>query len=115
MMTGTSVASDLVKYEERKKRFLNSKRWKIEDGVIKIRQNLFSVEIKEFESSFFIKIEGSESKKKYKSLEEAQTKVFDVIESGEFIEYLKKKNISIEKYIKKVKKNKEKIQEIDNE
>jgi len=115
IMTETCVASDLVKYEERKERFINSKRWKIQDGVIKIRQNLFSVEIKEFESSFYIKIEESESKTKYKSFEEAKIKVFNVIESGELIEYLKKKNISMNKYIKKVKKHKEKLQETDSE
>lgn len=108
-LTDSNIASNLVesqkRYDERKKRFLLSKRWKETDGILKIKQGNFNVEIKEINSNHYLKINDLKSNKAYKSIEEAQIKVFDVIESGELVNYLKKHNISIEKPKKKKKES----------
>lgn len=100
ILTDSKIASNLVesqrRYEERKKRFLISKRWKELYGVFKIKQGLFDIEIRENDSIYYIKINQLESKKRYKSIEDAKSKVFDIIESGELINYLKKHNIPIQ-------------------
>lgn len=100
-LTDTDVASNLVesqrRYDERKKRFLKSKRWKQEINTYKIRQANFDIEINQNELEFFIKILHLKSETPYKSLEDAKSKVFDVIESGELIEYIKNHNICIDK------------------
>ncbi len=106
-LTDTTYASSLIEsqtsYNSRKKRFLNSKRWKFEKGIHLINHGNFEVKIKEKDSIFLIKIYIKESKKEYKSIFEAKSKVFEVIESGEFLEYLEKYNLPISE-IKKTRK-----------
>jgi hypothetical protein len=96
-LTDSTIASNLMEssksFKDRKERFLKSRRWKLVEGIYKIRQNLFDIEIKEKESAFYLKIQEQQSHKKYESLPEVKSKAFDVIESGEFLTYLKKKNI----------------------
>jgi len=106
-LTDSKIASNLIesqkRFDERKKRFFISKRWKDEDGILKIKQGNFSVEIRKVNSEYYLEINHLKSKKAYKSLEEAQSKVFDVIESGELVNYLIKHNISIGEPKKKKK------------
>lgn len=105
ILTDSNIASNLVesqkRYDGRKKRFLKSKRWKDVDGVLKIKQGIFNIEIKEYTSEYCVKINKLESKKKYKNREDAQSKIFDIIESGELIDYFKKHKIPIENKKKK--------------
>lgn len=104
-LTDSNIASNLIesqkRYDERKKRFLTSKRWKEVNGVLKIKQSNFSIEIKENSSGYDLKIIQFQSKKLYPTMEDAQKKAFDVIESGELVEYMKKHNIPIESPKKK--------------
>lgn len=99
-LTDSEVASNLVeskkKYEERKKRFIESKRWKHANDIRTITQNGFEIEIQQCNDACYIKVNQLRSEKKYKSLFDAQSKIFDVIESGELINYVKKKNITLE-------------------
>jgi hypothetical protein len=109
-LTDSEVASNLVdskkKYEERKNRFLKSKRWCLKDGLFSIKQSGFEIKIRQNNSSYFITVNQLKSKKEYNSLVEAQSKIFDVIESGELIDYVKKNNIIIKS--DDTKKNKRK-------
>ena len=97
-LTDTNIASNFMesqkRFEERKERFMDSPRWKMERGILTIKQSTFEVKIKEYQSAYYITIGSLESKTKYNSLYEAKSKVFDVIESGELIEYIKKKDKS---------------------
>lgn len=99
-LTDTKIASNLVesqrRYDDRRERFLKSKRWIQELKIHKIKQGSFDIEIKQIDLDFFIQIQGLKSKKPYESLDDAKLKVFDVIESGELVECLKKHNIIIE-------------------
>lgn len=98
-LTDTIIASNLVesqrRYNGRSERFLKSKKWKQELHIHKIKHGGFDIEINQVNSDFFIQIQGLKSKKKYISLFDAKSKVFDVIESGELMEYFKNHNISI--------------------
>lgn len=109
-LTDTNIASNLMEslksYEDRKERFLKSKRWKVEDNTLKIRQNLFDIEIRQFEKCCNLKIHNLQSNKAYESLNDAKCSAFEVIESGKLIEYLKEKNISFEESKTKKGKNK---------
>lgn len=100
-LTDTNIASNFLEsqtsYKSRKDRFLNSKRWNFEKKKYSIKQSSFEIEITEKKSSFFIKIHNLQSKKEYQSLTDAKSKVFDVIESGEFMEYLSRHKISLGK------------------
>lgn len=100
ILTDSNIASNLIesqkRYNERKKRFLISKRWKETDHILKIKQGIFKIEIKRCNSVYYIKINQLESKKIYKSIEDAQSKVFDIIESGELIDYFKKHGVPLE-------------------
>ncbi len=102
-LTDTTIASNMMEsaksYQNRKETFLKSKRWKFieADKIWKIRQTLFDVEISQKNGAYFLKIHDLKSKKEYESLEVAKAKVFDVIESGEIIDYLNKINKPIDK------------------
>ena len=109
-LTDTQIASNLIdsqrRYDDRRERFLNSKRWKQENKIHKIRQSSFDIEIKQIGLSFYIQIQGLKSKKSYESLDDAKFKIFDVIESGELMEYFKNHNIILGQK-KKEKRNKD--------
>jgi hypothetical protein len=81
------------RYESRKKRFIQSRRWKREGNIHRIKQSVFKVEIEDEMSAFYLTIHGLRSENLYGSLEEAKTKVFDVIESGVLFEYLDRNGI----------------------
>lgn len=97
-LTDTRIASNnresVNKYKGRIRRFIASSRWKFEGNVYWIKQAGFKVEIEERSQGFFLTIHNLESKKPYPSLEDAQSRTFEVIESGELIEYLEKNGIS---------------------
>jgi hypothetical protein len=99
-LTDSKVASNLMesnsKYVGRRRRFLNSIRWKEINGIQEIKQGNFLVKIMERENGYFINIHDLQSKIKYESLVDAKIKVFDVIESGELVQYIKKNNINIQ-------------------
>lgn len=106
-LTDTTIASNMLEsqksFKSREQRFLNSKRWKLADNKYSISQGSFKVEIVPKGNLFFITIHGQTSKKEYASLEAAKAKVFDVIESGEFFDYLEKHKIPFTEKKKKVK------------
>lgn len=106
-LTDTNLASNHVesqrRYDERKERFIKSKRWKIENNTVRIKQNNFEIEISQKGLDFFLTIENLTSTKPYKNLNSAKIKVFDVIESGTLMQYFKKHNITIDKFKKKEK------------
>ena len=107
-LTDSKIASNLMesqhRYDDREERFLKSKRWKQEIKTHKIRQGIFDIEIKQIDLAFFIQIQGCKSKIPYVSIVDAKLKVFNVIESGALIEYLKNHNISIDQKKKGRKK-----------
>jgi len=109
-LTDTNYASNCLEsqtsYKSRKERFINSKRWKFENEKYIIKQSSFIVELIPKEDIFFIKIHDLQGKTKYESLKQAKAKAFDVIESGEFIEYLSRHKIPFKEGKKKEKKEK---------
>ena len=112
-LTDTNIASNFLEsqtsFKSRKQRFVNSRRWKFDNAKHSISQGSFKVEISTRDGFHFITIYGQESKKKYESIEFAKAKVFDVIESGEFLAYLDKHKIPFtEKKKKKTKSKTEK-------
>jgi hypothetical protein len=104
-LTDSKIASNLmesnIKYVGRRRRFLTSVRWTETDGIHEIKQGNFLVKVIEKETKFYLNIHNHQSKTAYESLVDAKTKVFDVIESGELVQYFKKKNIAIEEPKKK--------------
>jgi hypothetical protein len=112
-LTDTNIASNLLEsqtsFKSRKQRFLSSKRWNFDNAKHSISQGSFKIEIVARDNFHFITIHGQESKKKYDSVESAKEKVFDVIESGEFLVYLDKHKIPFsEKKKRKTKDETEK-------
>jgi len=110
-LTDSNLVSNLLEsqtsYKSRKTRFGKSKRWKFDDnGNHKIKQSNFEIELINKGDFFNIKIHNQVSNKKYDSLEIAKAKVFDVIESGEFIAYLDRHKIIYRESKKKKTKKK---------
>lgn len=99
-LTDSHIASNLIEsqtsYLSRKQRFINSRRWRSMHTKFAIKQSSFEIEITLVEDAFYIKIHGLQSKIKYNTIDSAKEKVFDVIESGEFHEYLSNRNIPFE-------------------
>jgi hypothetical protein len=77
--------------EDRKKRFVESARWKSKNGVFKIKQMGFEVEICKKENDYIIIMNDKQGKRNYKNIMDAKVKVFSVIESGEADKYFKTK------------------------
>lgn len=99
-LTDSKVASNLMesntKYVSRRRRFLNSARWTMENGIHRVRQCGFAIAISEREPYVFLSIHGLESIKPYLSVSDAKAKAFDVIESGDLASYLKSHDIPME-------------------
>lgn len=105
-LTDSEVASNLkeskIKYESRKQRFLSSKRWNNNEQIHTIKQGPFEIEIFETEDNHYsLKISGKISKIKHKTLTIAKSKVFEIIENGQLIEFFRTRNLEFDK-----KKNK---------
>jgi hypothetical protein len=101
VLTDTHIASNhmetMMRYEGRKQRFVVSKRWKEKNGTFRITQNSFPVVITRHATVYKMNIYHLQSDKEYKDLEAAKEKAFDVIESGELIDYLQKRNVPLPK------------------
>lgn len=85
-LTDNEIASSLIerqhKLDERKKRFVRSKRWKsISDREV-IRQKGFRIEISQIDGKFTIQLDHYPGKKKFNSVNEAKSHVFDILEDG---------------------------------
>ena len=93
------VQKEAQKLQEKRKRFVSSTRWEYiydEYGykIYKIKLDSYLVFITNEESGYTIKINFAKSQKRYASLNEAKIKAFDVIESGEFRNWINKRNQS---------------------
>jgi hypothetical protein len=106
-LTDSKIASNLkesqLKFEGRRQRFLNSKRWTTDRHVHKLKQGLFDIEVFEVENQFSLRINGDRSKIRHESSAAAKERVFEVIESGELIKYFKDKNFDFGKQEKRRK------------
>lgn len=93
-LTDTEVASNLVdskkRYEDRKRRFIQSSRWKSSGNTHKIKQNKISVAILSNGGSYRIAMNGTKGKLLFPTIEEAKEHIFEAIESGKAGKYLAK-------------------------
>ncbi|MBK9391888.1 MAG: HNH endonuclease [Bacteroidetes bacterium] len=104
-LTDSDVASNLMEsltsYRGRLRRFIDSSRWKLDNDTHTIRQGQFNIEIREDQQNFNLKIHTLESKKIYHTLSDAKSKAFEVIDSGQLIQYCDKNKINLEQSRKK--------------
>lgn len=107
-LTDSEIASNLkeskLKFEGRKERFLNSKRWTTNGKNYKIKQGLFDIEILGIENKFSLKINEKTSRIKHNTLATAKQKVFEIIEDGQLMKFFKDKNFDFEQKKKERKK-----------
>lgn len=107
-LTHSEIASNLkeskLKFQSRKQRFLNSKRWTSEVQIHKVKQGLFEIEIFEIENKFSLKINGKKSNIKHIGLTIAKERIFEIIENGELMKYFKDNNFDFDKQKKRRKK-----------
>jgi hypothetical protein len=109
-LTDSQVASNLkesrLRFESRKQRFLNSKRWATDGQNYRMKQGLFDIEIFENEDQFSLRINGKASKIKHATVTTAKSKVFEIIEDGQLIKFFKDKNFNFDQNKKERKKKK---------
>jgi hypothetical protein len=96
-LTDTQIASTLLEskksYERRLKNFISSTKWKlIGDSIYEIKHSGFSIRITDEENIFYISVNQEKSKKQYKTLDDAKSRCFLIIESGELKEFFEKRN-----------------------
>jgi len=82
-LTGTKVASEKRKHEERLSRFIKSKRWSEDNGHYLIKQKQIEIRLIPVAGGFHIQLNDTKGKKLYPSLKEAKMRVFNFIASGE--------------------------------
>lgn len=103
-LTDSKIASNLkesqTKFAARKARFIHSIRWKEEEGGHSIKHGNFEIRVFEEEGNYYLEICGYCSKTIYPRVAEAKSKAFEVIESGELVEYFKNKGVLLECYKK---------------
>jgi len=94
-LTGTDIASRKIdhqnKYDERRKRFVRSRRWiKISEREI-IRQKGIRIEIAKFDGRFYLQLDQYPGKNGFDTVGDAKSHVFDIIEDGRAEKFLKGK------------------------
>jgi hypothetical protein len=87
-LTATKLASNSMesktRYPNRLKRFIESTRWSYRDGVYKIKQRGFTIKVISYNNYYILYIDEVKGKIKYRTLQEAQTKSFEVVEHRSF-------------------------------
>lgn len=85
-LTGSDLASSQVdkqnKFDERKRRFIRSKRWLNISGREILRQKGIRIEITETDGRYFIQLDQFPGQKSFDTLKAAKSHVFDIIEDG---------------------------------
>ena len=85
-LTGSEIASEQIdrqsKFDERKLRFINSKRWIEISGRSIIRQHGIRVEITKTDGCYHIQLDKFQGRESFETLETAKTHVFNIIENG---------------------------------
>jgi hypothetical protein len=108
-LTDSKAASNFkeskLRFESRQNRFLTSKKWTYENGIYKLIQKPFVIEILEVNNNFYLRINNKKSKIPHDSLVKAKTIVFENIQNGKIRDYFKEKNIELEVNKEKKKKN----------
>lgn len=89
--TASAQARQLKKREDRARRFLESPRWKIEEGIYRIKQKGFDVEIHKTHEGHKIVMNNIRGKQIFPKMTQARMKVFEVIENGKAEKYFKNK------------------------
>lgn len=90
-LTGTTIASDIRKYEGRLRRFKDSSRWEEFGECHFITQKQISIQIVPVGEGFCILMNATRGKKIYRDLDSAKTRIFEFIESGEADSFFKSK------------------------
>lgn len=107
-LTDSEIASNTkesrLKFEGRRYRFINSKRWRTDGFVHKIKQGLFDVEIIETDNHFSLNVNGKKGKPNHATLALAKMKLFEIIENGELIKFFTERNFDFAKQ-KRIKKS----------
>lgn len=85
----------LRRFENRKRNFIKSHKWKDIGNQHSIKKNLFEIIIEEVENAYILTIHGKKGKKRYSKLDDAKSSAFEVIENGKFIDYCIKHEIKL--------------------
>jgi len=91
-LTGTAVASEKRKYDDRLKRFKESTRWTEFGGRHRIKQKGIEIQVVPAEGGFRVQMNSTKGRKNYPDLDAAKTRVFEFIESGEADMFFKDKS-----------------------
>jgi hypothetical protein len=94
-LTSSQVASGFMeskrRYADRLKRFISSSRWSVGHGnVHHIRQKRLNIEVVPKDSAYLLRVDRQSGKLRFKSVNEAKAKAFEIVESGKAEEYLEK-------------------------
>lgn len=93
-LTGTEIASNKRKYDDRLKRFIDSPRWTEKSGCHLISQKNVRIRVAPSKGGYLVKMNNTEGKKVYASVNAAKTRIFEFIESGEADDFFAKKTKS---------------------
>lgn len=96
-LTDTTEASDFMDLVRRQKarrtRFLLSPRWKpIGSGSFKLSQKGASLVVEPSELAFRLRVNGTQGKLRFRSLDEAKAKAFDLFEDGRMEKFLRRRS-----------------------
>lgn len=85
-LTGNEIASETInrqqKYDERRKRFVRSKRWVKISGREIIRQKGIRIEIAQNNQCYSIQLNQYPGNREFETIELAKAHVFDILENG---------------------------------
>jgi len=94
-LTSTTTASEQIdtqnKHDQRKQRFIRSKRWIKIFGREIIRQNGIRVEIMLIDGKYKIQLDRYPGKLEFSSIDDAKAWVFEIVEDGRAGRYLEKR------------------------
>lgn len=91
MLTGTTLATESRRFDDRLKRFAKSTRWKDNGGTLSITQKGIEILIAPANGGFRIQMKDVKGKTDYPDIAAAKGKAFAFVESGAADNYFKKK------------------------
>ena len=93
-LTGETSAQDerraLQSYKGKKKRFIASKKWMRFANMDQLEHKRIRVQIIREHTEYLLRLNGVRGKLRFKTIDDAKSTVFDKIESGELVAFLKR-------------------------
>ncbi|MEO8066675.1 MAG: hypothetical protein ABI599_03170 [Flavobacteriales bacterium] len=114
-LTGTNEASTIMRQMQRRERFISSPQWRTGPDGEHIKRSQMHFRISADQGGFRLYVQGHRAREVHASLEEAKSKIFELIDDGTAHKVLKERGIPLARPTRKAMKELEVLEGVGHE